>query len=237
MSRTSGIEDDVTEIHEIHHRNSTPTSSWHFDVAAGAVHPIATYHVIHELICMAKRLTVNPTHRALANFCLWFEHIFPAIMHNSLTLKKAAKPDLNNAVLLFAFPRAVDGVVERMMLELEQAWAMTNAELGRHQLRQLGQSAKDYRHIKRIRNKLVAHRIENAVRAPQHRKWYANTYGSYEAVFKLAERVGTRVSQKISLLERRGLLQVRSAAGRAVRKFTIEDVDALYTALRAHGIY
>jgi proline dehydrogenase len=103
--------------------------------------------------------------KALLEFSLWFQTGMATSIHNVVELKKANPPGIRNPLLRFVVPRAMNYVVERFVLEVEQAWVLVNAELRRQGLRTLGVSDKHYRHLKKIRNKLVAHKIENSLKS------------------------------------------------------------------------
>lgn len=175
--------------------------------------------------------------KALAEFRLWVDTVLSTTVANCLVLKDTARRDMKNSVLLFVFPRAVNGVVERCILEVEYAWVLTDRELRRHGLRGLGSSNKHYRHLKRIRNKLVAHKVENALKTDRYSTWYKKTYGSYEAIFSLIQKVAGRVIEKIDLLEDRDLLTVGSISIQGVAAFSSSEMEDLYAALKAKGIY
>src|SRR3989344_1052966 len=186
---------------------------------------------------LPKRSRKTKRQQSLLDCGLWFETGMDTTIHNCLELAKAARPDLKNPILRFVVPRAVDGVVERFVLEIEQAWALTDEELKHQGLRPLGVSDRNYRHLKRIRNKLTAHRIENQVKSSRHKNWYTRTYGSYERVFDLLRSVATRIYKKVQYLEATRRIVLNSATAPAVDKFYVKDIEALYAAMKAHNVY
>ena len=101
----------------------------------------------------------------------------------------------------------------------------------------MGVTNKDYRHLKRIRNKLVAHKIENTLASSRHETWYRKTYGNFESVLALIARVAERVADRIRRLEASGELWSKSLRAKAVPTFLLADVQALLAAVKAHGIY
>ena len=140
-------------------------------------------------------------------------------------------------MLTFVVPRALNYVVERFVLEVCQAWELLNAELKRKGLRTLGVSHRDYRHLKRIRNKLVAHKLENNLKTRRHESWYKRTYGNYEAVLALVQRAAERVAARIEQLELSGYIHASSVSAPAPPSITHADISALIAALQRHGIY
>lgn len=184
-----------------------------------------------------RRSRKTKRQQSLLDFGLWFETGMDTTICNCLELVKAARPDLKNPILRFVVPRAVDGVVERFVLEMEQAWTLADEELRCQGLRPLGVSDRNYRRLKRIRNKLTAHRVENLVKTQRHRNWYTRTYGSYERVFDLLRSVAARIYKKVQYLEETGRIILNSATAPAVDKFHVKDIEALYAAMKAHNVY
>ena len=175
--------------------------------------------------------------KALLEFSLWFETGMKHSVHNVLELKKANPTGLQNPVLRFVVPRAMNYVVERFVLEVEQAWVLLNQELKRQGLRTLGVSHKDYRHLKKIRNKLVAHKIENSITTARYENWYKRTYGNFENVLALVTRVAERIHRTIRQLEATSRLRARSVSVKDAPRFEAKDIEALLAAAKAQGIY
>jgi hypothetical protein len=177
------------------------------------------------------------TQKALVEFSSWFEVGMKHSVHNVSELKKANPPGLTNPVLRFVVPHAMSHVVERFVLEVEQAWVLLNQELRRQGARTLGVTNKDYRHLKKIRNKLVAHKIENSITTVRYENWYKRTYGNFESVLAMVMRVAERIHQTIQDLVGKGKLRARSVAIKQTPYFEAKDIEALLAAVKAHGIY
>ncbi len=180
---------------------------------------------------------MDRTHKALLEFTLWVEYGMNASIQNVLELKKVNPSDITNPVLLFVVPRAMNYIVERFAIEVVQAWELLNHELKHQQLRTLGVTNKDYKHLKRIRNKLVAHKIENSLATTRHEIWYKKTYGNFESVLELISRVAAHIANKIRKLETAGKFSTHPISTKAVVPFLATDVQALLLAIKAHGIY
>jgi hypothetical protein len=175
--------------------------------------------------------------KAPLEFSLWFRTGMATSVHNVVELKKANPPGLQNPVLRFVVPRAMNYVVERFVLEVEQAWALLNEELKRQGLRSLGVSDKHYRHLKKIRNKLVAHKIENSLKSKRYENWYKRTYGNFESVLALVTKVAERIHLKVQELETKGDLKAHSLSTRDAPRFEAKDIQALLAAAKGYGIY
>lgn len=176
-------------------------------------------------------------HAALSEFVLWFDHGLQNSIHNVLELKKINPPGLKNPILLFVVPRAMNYVVERFTLEVVQAWEILNKELKREGLRTLGVTNKDFRHLKKMRNKLVAHKVENSITSARYLNWYKNKYGNFESVLALVIRVAERIRHKIQWLESNGKIVVQHSATRSVQRFELKDIESLLSSLKSSGIY
>ena len=185
------------------------------------------------------RHVVNPPNaeEALLSFALWAKFGLKQSIQNVVELKRADLPGIKNPVLTFVVPRAMNYVVERFVLEICQAWELLNTQLERKGLRSIGVSHKDYRHLKRIRNKLVAHKIENNLKTRRHETWYKRTYGNYELVLALVQRAAERVAARVEQLEFAGHLQGASVSAPGAPVITQADITLLIEALKKHGIY
>ena len=177
------------------------------------------------------------TQFALHSFSRWVYTGMKPTIANVVLLANTNPAGLTNPILRFAIPRALANVVERYSVEAVQAWELTNKELKRHQMRTLGVSNKDYKHLKKIRNKLVAHKIENIVKTDRHEAWYQKTYGSYASVLALIDRVATRVETGIRRLEKKALLGNPQYRLSSVPEITATDIESLLSALKKAGIY
>jgi hypothetical protein len=187
---------------------------------------------------MAPRLSGKVRiHRALSEFVLWFDYGLQPSIHNVLELKKINPPGLTNSVLLFVVPRAMNYVVERFILEVVQAWEIFNKELKQQNLRTLGVTNRDFRHLKKIRNKLVAHKIENSLASARYENWYKKRYGNFESVLALVLRVAERIRAKIMVLETDKRLATQGVSTKGVRRFDLNDIQALLASLKTSGIY
>lgn len=145
--------------------------------------------------------------------------------------------DLSNSVLLFLVGRAIDRVHDVLVLEVVQTWRLLQREARSLKDCRLSSQDSDFRDLKRIRDTLVAHRIENTIKTTEDLHWYRIEYGSYEKTFALIERVAEKLRNEIERLLKKGKLQavVRPLGG--VRGFDRTDVDQLVEALKARGIF
>jgi hypothetical protein len=193
--------------------------------------------LILEIMVSTKYHQHEVHHEALLSFALWVKHGLKPSIQNVIELQRANPLGIKNPVLTFVVPRAMNYVVERFVLEVVQAWELLNAELKRQGLRSLGVSHKDYCHLKRVRNKLVAHKIENSLKTKRHEAWYRRTYGNYDSVLALVERVAERVAARVERLEFAGKLYTKTTIAQGTQAITPSDIDALLDALKKRGIY
>jgi hypothetical protein len=172
----------------------------------------------------------------LLSFRVWVQGSLRQSLSNAVVITKTDPKTLKNPFLIFVVPRALDHVVENSVVNTVQAWELLAAYLKKHKKRRLNSNDKHFRHLKRIRNKLVAHKVENMIATRRHESWYKRTYGSYETVLALVENVANAIANRIEELETRGILRPRSMSMRHVPEVTVESVQQLFDALRKHGI-
>jgi hypothetical protein len=185
-----------------------------------------------RLSAQAKRKNL-----ALRSFSAWVHVGLKPSIENVNNLARVNPVGLTNPVMRFAVPRALNYVVERFVLEVFQAFELTNKELKRHRMRLLGASSRDFRHLRRVRNKLVAHKIENSLKTTRHDTWYKKAYGNYPAVLQLVERCALKVASAIDRLVDRGLIPFQHFSLPSVPEVKGSDIEALVAALKAKGIY
>jgi hypothetical protein len=186
---------------------------------------------------MARSARQREAQKALLEFSLWYETGMKNSIHNVVELKKANPPGLRNPVLRFVVPRAMNYVVERFVLEVDQAWDLLNQELKRQGLRTFGASDKHYRHLHKIRNKLVAHKVENSLKTKRYENWYKKTYGNFENVLALVAWVADRIHKKVKEMEGNGRLRARTISTKDAPRFEAEDIRNLLEAAKAHRVY
>src|SRR2546426_11878628 len=176
------------------------------------------------------------TQKALREFREWSDAGMEHSIRNCLELKSSIPANVGNPILRFVVPLAREHVAQRFVLDVVQAWDLLNVELKRQGLRPLGVSDKNYRHLKRVRNKLVAHGVENLVKTGRYKTWYERNYG-YERVLSLVRRVAQRIAGQVQDLKDQGRMTARPVGTRRVPQFGRQDVEALLAAIKAHKIY
>ena len=174
----------------------------------------------------------------LTVFPAWVEvHLVPVIENVRLLTRHNPK-GLANPILNFAVPRAMHYVVERNSLEVFEAWDLTSNLLRQESMRGLSTKHEAYRHLAKIRDKLVAHRIENVTaKRAGHQTWYKKRYGSHLATLELILSAADLVTAAIRRIEKRGILVHKPRWVGSVPEIEESDIDQLFMALRSHGIY
>lgn len=127
---------------------------------------------------------------------------------NVLVLRKCGKKfggNVTNPIIRFSFDRAMTHVLESSLLEIVYAYELVNDELKRHGARILGLKNRDYNDLKKMRNKLLAHKVENSLKSKRYLRWYKKKYGSYEKTFDLILRVSERIVKKLSIWNRKDI--------------------------------
>lgn len=161
-------------------------------------------------------------------------------INNVLVLKKCgikAGKNVTNPIIRFTFDRAMTHVLERSLLEIVSAYELVNKELIRHGIRRLGFANQDYKDLKIMRNKLLAHKIENSLKTERYKKWYSKKYGDYEKTFDLILRVSERIVKKIEYLELKGFINPHVVITQVKPEIQESDVENFIEALKNHNIY
>lgn len=120
-----------------------------------------------------------------------------------------------------------------------EAWFASHVASERHKVqkrRTLGTKNRDFVNLKRMRNKLIAHRVPNELNGKIHRKWYLKKYGSFEAVMALVQRVGAKISDKIQRLQLGGQLPSDLKLRRPVTLFNGEYAKKMIVTLKQGGM-
>lgn len=176
-------------------------------------------------------------HNAIYEFGLFANEQIPILIENALLLKKYVPQNIKNPVLLFLLPRTLNDVLERLILEIEQAWRILNRELKNLGKHPLDKNDKDYKDLDKMRDKFIGHRIESSLATDKYQKWYEQNYGSYEKTFELIQRVATKIATKIEELMDEDSLAVESVTTKMPGKIVPEDISRLLDALKNAGIY
>jgi len=187
---------------------------------------------------MPRKLTkIENIHKILSSFPIFVEYGMKPSIQSVIALKNGNYSGIQNSILIFTIPRSQNYIVERYVLEVVQAWELANYALKRQRKRLLGVSNRDFQHLRKIRNKLVAHKIETLIKTQRYKKWYQKTYGNFESVLSLVERVADRVVVKIKKMNSDGLLTLHSSGERIVSAITDNDINQLLDACKKRGIY
>jgi hypothetical protein len=176
-------------------------------------------------------------HQGLSDFTLFYEYNIPLLINNVRLLREKIPRDIKNPVMLFLLDRAVNSVVETLILEVKQTWEILSGELKRMGEAPLLDPDRNYKDLKDIRDKLLAHRIEASLSTNQYLEWYKEKYGTYESIFILIGKVAKKIYFKICKLQSEKKLLTNSATGHVLTKLKIEDVENLLAALKTAKIY
>lgn len=144
--------------------------------------------------------------------------------------------NLSNPVLSFLLRRAIDKVFDVLILEVEQTWRLLSEVASEVDAFSLDPHDLDYKDLKRIRDKLVAHRIEVSLATTENLEWYAREYGSYERVFALVTQVTEKLRSEIQRLLDDGKLRAAIRPIKHAHAISQSDIDQLVEALRKQGI-
>jgi hypothetical protein len=149
---------------------------------------------------------VDDLKQALLNFRGHATQAMPRHFQNINILRRYFKTEPNCPLLLYVLPRAVANVLDKMVLETSQAWRMMNRLLRAAGEPELSDNDNRYKDLNRIRDKIVAHRVEVYVATSKHWDWFRSNYGRSPDIDKLIQQVALRIAAKVDELEERGII-------------------------------
>lgn len=186
-----------------------------------------------------KTNSENRNHKALYEFAHFYKSVVPVLMNNVQQLLKNIPKDIQNPVLLFLLPRAIENVVDRRILEIEQTWRILDQELRKLNEPRFNMQDPDYSDLKKIRDKTLAHRVEVLLSREKdtYINWYKKNYGSYEKILDLILKVSDKIVNEVERLMDERKLNARSSSVKVVCKIETNDIRYLIDALTEKNIY
>lgn len=127
--------------------------------------------------------------------------------------------------------------IEHSVLRVHEAWDLLDAEVNHLKLGNLDRNDPAFVSLKRMRDKLVAHRVENEVYAEEHQRWYKEELGSFQKSFEVVTAVARALAVRIRELQRSGDITAPNLPLRDVPEFSGEDVAQLVQALKRAEIF
>lgn len=177
-------------------------------------------------------------HQALHEFILYAENEIPTLIHNVKILKEKIPADIENPIMAFLLNRSCSQVIEELIMRLCDGWKTLNKELRKLKIAPLSDKDEDYTDIDKMRDKLIAHRVEVGTSNKQsYTEWYFLNYGSFDAVFDLVQRIASKMLNKIYEIESFELLDSERVSMRMSYKFNEQDIHSLLNALKQADIY
>jgi hypothetical protein len=144
--------------------------------------------------------------QALLNFRQFVNSAMPIHFENLHVLVDGFAEKPSNPILEYVLPRALDKVLDTLVLETVQAWQMMD-ELLKHKRRlRLKDDDLSYRDLKRIRDKIVAHRVQVGARTGEHRQWFNEEYRELPRIKELIQKVTSRIADAVDQIEEDGLV-------------------------------
>ena len=179
------------------------------------------------------------THKALYEFSIYTEKEIPVLIKNALLLTKHIPQDIKNPVLLFLLPRAINGILEHLILEVKQSWKLLDTVLKDLKKEGLDKNDKDYKDLYIVRDKLIGHFIEVSLseEGDKYVRWYWEKYGSYEKTFDFIQRVANKIKIKIDELRQENLLIIRDGQIKKSSEIKVDDIVKLLSVLKKGSIY
>lgn len=135
-------------------------------------------------------------HSRIFEFAAYSRVNIPHQIENIRVVLSSFPKDIRNGPLCHLLNTSVKGSFEALLNDVVQATDLVDKALRDFGNAKGLEPTKAIRNVQRMRNKLLAHRIEVLVSTNKHEMWYQANYGSYEkaltAIEKAAEELGDK---------------------------------------------
>ena len=175
-------------------------------------------------------------HQLIADFADYSVDSISPRIESTQTIFRCFPHDVTNPVLLFLFHNAMLGVLESLLTKLTQS-----TDLLHKAIRDVGggglQRTKVVKDVQRMRNTLLAHRMEVLISSEKDMDWYTKEYGSMEKAFAAIAVANEQLcEQAYQLIEDPKFLGMQ-VGGMEDSSISEEQVGKLMDALKAAKIY
>lgn len=179
---------------------------------------------------MGKRIERK---KALVEFIYWSEITLSEEIQRIEALMRVNAHGINNPMLQYVVPRAMNYVVEHSCLRVVEAWVLLNEEREAEGFKKFSIEDRDYKRLTRMRNKLIAHRVPNELTGRKHHKWYKRYFGSYESALSFIQKVALVIAKRIQRMQLKGQLPSQQQYfPRLVPRFNVAYVNEVLDVLR-----
>ena len=168
---------------------------------------------------------------------MYAEINIPKQITNVRTILGTFPKDIKNVAICYLLDNTVKGMLEALLNDLDQASNLLDKAL-----KDLGYSdgldlTDEIRETQRMRDKLLAHRMEVLVSTDRHLNWYKEKYGSYDRAFDLVERASEQLGDIAREVSRHPNFQRVQASVPQPPLLDRQDIELLLAALKKANIY
>lgn len=175
-------------------------------------------------------------HQMIVDFIDYsIDSISPRI-ESAQVLLKYIPNDLKNPVVIFLLNNAIIGILESLLNKLTQTVDLLNKatrDLGENDLKRTN----EIKDIQRMRNTLLAHRMEVLISSSKDMEWYKKEYGSFEKTFATIAIANEQLLDEASSLAEHPKFDGMQTGGIEESPLSVECVKEFIDALKAAKIY
>lgn len=160
-----------------------------------------------------------------------------AVLRANATALMAAGPQIKNNALRELALASVNHFFELAMLRVCDVTKLLNIELSAQGLEKLKWEEDPVLYpVFKMRNKLLAHRIENLADSDEYVKWYQSHVGTMEQAFDAVMRAANLLAVRIEEMFQQGRLYGIVVHRAPDRGITLGEISEILEALRSAGL-
>jgi|GEM_PF-3690990 len=177
--------------------------------------------------------------RVIAEFPDWVDGSMTILVNNTLSVFEATSPKvIENEVVSFLGNQACWGVTDSLVLFVYEAGLLLNKELSEQGAENSLQNDLDFKNIRRVRNKITAHGVENHAEYPAHLEWHKKNNSDLSVFLPYLLTVAKKISDQIKNLQSHNLLPLKhyKTLPSKFRPFGKSEVEEIFEALNSAGL-
>lgn len=175
-------------------------------------------------------------HQLIADFADYSIDTIAPKLKSAQTVLEAVPHDINNPVILFLIENATLGVLESLLNKLSQT-----ADLLDKASRDFGetglQATNEICDVRRMRNTLLAHRMEVLISSTKEMDWYKKEYGSFEKAFAVLDVANNQLCEEAYRQMKHPKFLGQQVGGMEASPVTKGELKKLFAALKTAKIY
>jgi len=178
-------------------------------------------------------------HAVIREFEYFARETLPTHVSNALLVVESFPQNIQNLPLRWLLANAVTGKLENLVMLLGEAAVLM--DLAARDFDPTHQTAwpTNVANVKRMRDKLVAHRVENAIDSKKYTEWYKKQFGSFKVTFPFLLAAGQDLANISAALQQHPKFVVPKLQNNGPQPFQLESyqIADLLSALKRANIY